>query len=221
MVKESKEKINISSVDVFFIGEDLGIFYSLKKLSSKLESFLIERTNFSKNIIKNNDLFIIDDSLDNFNEIISFLRKKNFENFFILIKKENLGVSNYKNFKAFLKPLKIFELHKEICNKISKNIEKRELWKLDRSKLKFYKNNKNFIDLTEKEFYFLFFLLQRKGISLTKKQLLKKVWGLSNNNTVTDTRVVETLVSRIRKKFKKVTNPPKIIKDSLGYKLLI
>lgn len=221
MEKEIKENININSIDVYFIGKDLSIFYSIKKLSSKLESFLIERTNFSKNIFKNNNLFIIDDSIDNFNEKIAFLKKKNFENFFILIKKEKLGVSDYKDLKAFLKPLKIFELHKEICNKVSKNIEKRELWKLDRSKLKFYKNNKNFINLTEKEFYFLFFLLQQKGISVNKKQLLKKVWDLSNNNTVTDTRVVETIVSRIRKKFKKVSNSPKIVKDSLGYKLLI
>ena len=83
MEKEIKEKININSADVFFIGEDLNIYYSLKKLSSKLESFIIERTNFSKNIIKDNDLFIIDDSLDNFDEKISFLQKKDFENFVI------------------------------------------------------------------------------------------------------------------------------------------
>ena len=221
MGKEIKEKININSVDVFFIGEDLSIFHSLKNLSFKLETFLIEKTNFSKNIITNNSFLIIDDSIDKFSEKISFLDKKNFENFFILLKKENLGVFEKKNYKIFLKPLKIFELYKEISNKISKNVEGGELWKLDRGKLKFYKNNKNYIDLTEKEFYFLFFLLQGKGSPLTKKQLLNKVWNLSFNNSISDTRVVETLVSRIRKKFKKVANPPKIIKDSLGYKLLI
>ena len=58
MGKEIKEKININSVDVFFIGEDLSIFYSLKNLSSKQETFLIEKTNFSKNIITNNNFFI-------------------------------------------------------------------------------------------------------------------------------------------------------------------
>ena len=221
MGKEIKKKININSVDVFFIGEDLSIFHSLKDLSSKLETFLIDKTNFSKNMITNNSFFLIDDSLDNFDEKVSFLYKKNFENFFILLKKENIGVFEKKNYKIFLKPLKIFELHKEIYNKISKNIEGGELWKLDRGKLKFYKNNKNYIDLTEKEFYFLFFLLQGKGRPLTKKQLLNKVWNLSFNNSISDTKVVETLVSRIRKKFKKVANPPKIIKDSLGYKLLI
>ena len=221
MGKEIKEKININSVDVFFIGEDLSIFHSLKDLSYKLETFLIEKTNFSKNIITNNRFFLIDDSIENFDEKISFLHRKSFENFFILLKKENLEFFEKKNYKIFLKPLKIFELHKEICNKISKNIEVGEIWKLDRGKLKFYKNNKNYIDLTEKEFYFLFFLLQGKGSPLTKKQLLNKVWNLSFNNSISDTRVVETLVSRIRKKFKKVANPPKIIKDSSGYKLLI
>ena len=146
MGKEIKEKININSVDVFFIGEDLSIFHSLKDLSSKLETFLIEKTNFSKNIITNNSFFLIDDSIDKFSEKISFLHKKKFENFFILLKKENLGVFEKKNYKIFLKPLKIFELHKEISNKISKNVQGGELWKLDRGKLKFYKNNKNYID---------------------------------------------------------------------------
>ena len=221
MEKEIKEKLNINSVDVFFIGEDLSIFYSLKNLSSKLESFLIEETNFSKNIIKNNNFFLIDDSLSNFDEKISFLHGKNFKNFFILLKKDNLRVFEKKDYKVFLKPLKIFELHKEICNKLSKNIEVGELWKLDRGKLKFYKNDKNFIELTEKEFYFLFFLLHRKGVSITKKQLLNKVWNISNSHSIAETRVVETLVSRIRKKFKKLAGPPKITKDDLGYKLLI
>ena len=221
MEKEIKEKINTNSIDVFFIGEDLTIFYSLKNLSFKLETFLIEKTNFSKNITKNNNFFLIDDSLNDFEKKISFLHKKNFKNFFILLKKENLRVYEKKDYKIFLKPLKIFELHKEICNKISRNIELGELWKLDRAKLKFFKNDKNYINLTEKEFYFIFFLLQRKGVSLTKKQLLNKVWNLSYDHTTPDTRVVETLVYKIRKKFKKLTNPPKIIKDSLGYKLLI
>ena len=96
MGKEIKEKININSADVFFIGEDLSIFHSLKDLSSKLDTFLIEKTNFSKNIIINNSFFLIDDSIDNFSEKISFLHKKNFENFFILLKKENLGVFEKK-----------------------------------------------------------------------------------------------------------------------------
>ena len=59
MGKEIKEKININSVDVFFIGEDLSIFHSLKHLSSKLETFLIEKTNFPKNITTDKNFFLM------------------------------------------------------------------------------------------------------------------------------------------------------------------
>ena len=83
MGKDIKEKININSVDVFFFGEDLSIFHSLKDLSSKLETFLIEKTNFSKNKITNNNFLIVDDSINNFNEKISFLHKKNLNIHFI------------------------------------------------------------------------------------------------------------------------------------------
>ena len=102
MGKEIKEKININSVDVFFIGEDLSIFHSLKDLSSKLETFLIEKTNFSKNIITNNSFFLIDDSIDKFSEKISFLHKKKFENFFILLKKKILEFLKKRTIKFSL-----------------------------------------------------------------------------------------------------------------------
>ena len=221
MEKEIKEKTNLRSVDVFFIGDDLSIFNSLKSLSTKLESFFIEKTSFSEIKVKHNNFFIMDDSEKNLAAKISFFQKRNFQNFFILSKKENLRISQDKNYKVFLKPLKIFELHKEICKKVSKNIEGGEVWKLDRSKLKFYKNKKNFIRLTEKEFYFLFFLIQKKGVFVTKGQLLSKVWNLPKHHNVTNSRVVETLVSKIRKKLIKISNPPKIIKNKLGYKILI
>ena len=221
METEIKEKLNFNYADIFFMGEDLSIFYSLKDLSSQLKSFTIERTKFSKNITKNNNFFLIDDSLNNFDKKISFLHENNFTNFFVLINKEGLKISEEKDHKVFLKPLKIFELHREICNKISKNIKGRGLWKLNRAKLKFYKNNKNFINLTEKEFYFLFSLLQRKGSSVSKKQLLVQVWKLPDSHSISNTRVVETLVSGIRKKLKKIPKAPKIIKDDTGYKLLL
>ena len=68
---EIKEKLNFNYGDIFFMGDDLSIFYSLKDLSSQLKSFTIERTKFSKNITKNNNFFLIDDSLNNFDKKIS------------------------------------------------------------------------------------------------------------------------------------------------------
>ena len=104
-----------------------------------------------------------------------------------------------------------------------KNVQSAKGWKLDRSKLKFYKTNNYFIELTEKEFYFLFFLLQNKENVVSKERLLKKVWGFSTtyNTNLLNSRVVETIVSRIRKKLKKFKQGPQLIKNKEGYKLLI
>ena len=221
MVKEIKKKNNNNPIDVLYVGHDLSIYDSLKTLSSRLETFFIEKAIFSKKIINNNQFYLIDDSIDEFEDRITFLQKKNFKNFFILISNKNLKIYDKKDYKVFFKPLKIFELHREIFIKISKNIEKREVWKLDRSKLKFYKNDEVFVNLTEKEFYFILFLLHNKGVSVTKKKLLNKVWNIKISSNISETRVVETLVSRIRSKFKNIIRPPMIIKDEIGYKLLI
>ena len=48
---------------------------------------------------------------------------------------------------------------------------------------------------------------------------ISKLIAIDNN--ISESRVVETLVSRIRSKFKNITRPPMIIKDEIGYKLLI
>ena len=220
MVKDIK-KNNNNPIDVLYVGNDLSIFNSLKVLSSKLETFLIEKTIFPNKIISYNKFYLIDDSIENFEEKIYFLQKQKFKNFFILLSTENIKIYEEKDYKVFFKPLKVFELHKEIYKKISKNIQGREIWKLDRSKLKFYKNDKIFVSLTEKEFYFIFFLLHNKGVSVTKEKLLNKVWNINTDINASEIRVVETLVSRIRSKFKNIIKPPKIIKDKMGYKLLI
>ena len=221
MVKEAKKKINSNPIDVLYIGYDSSIYDSLKNLSSKLETFSIEKNFFPKKIINDNQFYLIDDSIEKFEDKIRFLKKKNFKNFFILLSNKNLEIYDKKDYKVFFKPLRIYALHREIYKRISKNIEEREVWKLDRSKLKFYKNDKIFIHLTEKEFYFIFFLLHNKGVSVTKSKLLNKVWNIKIDNNMSETRVVETLVSRIRSKFKNITKPPMIIKDEIGYKLLI
>ena len=221
MVKEIKKKKNNNPIDVLYIGYDLSIYDSLKTLSLKLETFFIEKAVFSKKKINNNQLYLIDDSIEKFEHKITFLQKNNFKNFFILCKSKDLKIYDKKNYKVFFKPLRVFELHKEIYREISKNIEKREVWKLDRSTLKFYKNDKIFVNLTEKEFYFILFLLHNKGVSVTKKKLLNKVWNIRVDNNMSETRVVETLVSRIRCKFKNIIRSPMIIKDEIGYKLLI
>ena len=78
MVKEIKKKNNNNPIDVLYIGHDLSIYDSLKTLSSRLETFFIEKTIFSQKIINNNQFFLIDDSIDEFEDRITFLQKKKF-----------------------------------------------------------------------------------------------------------------------------------------------
>lgn len=223
MEKESKYYIDNNFSDVFLIGKNDIIFNSLKNLTNFSRNLIIKKINFSKDLIKKKELIIVDDSINNLHEKINFFEKNKFTNFFLLINNKNIKIIETKKYKVFFKPLKIFELHNEICKRVSKNTLSNNYWKLDRSKLRFYKNSKIFITLTEKEFYFIFFILQNKGHAVDKKEILKKVWKINNTNidSMLETRVVETIVSSIRKKLDSIKNPPKIIKEEFGYKMLV
>ena len=58
------------------------------------------------------------------------------------------------------------------------------------------------LKLTEKEFKLMDVLLKSRSKAITKKNLLYLVWGLHLEKVVDsiNTRVLETLISRIRKK---------------------
>ena len=131
MGKEIKEKININSVDVLFIGEDLSIFHSLKNLSSKLETFLIEKTNFSKNIITNNNFLIVDDSINNFNEKCLKGIKPN-------IKKIRQGVENSLMLVTVLAP----EIGYTKAAEIAKLAHKKNISLVEANKILKYIENK-------------------------------------------------------------------------------
>ena len=72
---------------IYFLGKDLSIFESLENLSKIEKKFLIKKTNNVTDQILNNSTLIIDDSLENFINVI---------NSFSLELKSNLIVT--KNF---------------------------------------------------------------------------------------------------------------------------
>lgn len=84
--------------------------------------------------------------------------------------------------------------------------------KLDTNAYKAYVDD-NLIDLTVKEFEIVDFLLQNKGIVLTRDKLLEKIWGY---DFFGDSRIVDAHIKNIRKKI----NLPyiKTVKG-LGYSL--
>ena len=92
-------------------------------------------------------------------------------------------------------------------NKIEVNKEKREVLK-----------NKEKVDLTNKEYDLLLFLLQNRGKVFSRSEILDKVWGFEFAG---DTRTVDIHVQRLRKKLddnKEVS----VIKTvfGIGYKLV-
>ena len=60
-------------------------------------------------------------------------------------------------------------------------------------------------------------------LNFSKQKLLKEVWNYKaiNSDSSSNIRVVETLVSKIRKKLSFVKNSPKIVKLKEGYQILI
>lgn len=55
---------------------------------------------------------------------------------------------------------------------------------------------------TPTEYEFLFYLLQRQQSAVSKKELLKDIWGYHTDVDISDTRVADDLVKRLRKKLR-------------------
>ena len=220
--KENKKNFLSNINKVIFVGKDMSIYKSLKNLSDKTNKFILKSTPYNSTLLKSKDLILLDDTAKNFKKILSELQKNKFTNLFLIINSLNIDVLEKKNYKAFLKPLRIFELYKEILKKIHNNYQSNHEWKLDRRKLQFYIKNRS-ISLTEKEYYFLKYLLDNRENIVSKEQLLKEVWSYNLLNPInsSDIRVVETLVSKIRKKLGVIKNSPKIVKFKEGYQILI
>ncbi len=73
--------------------------------------------------------------------------------------------------------------------------------KTDRMEIDFVKKEIQFdgsiLELTKREFEILEFLVQRRGEIVSREELLKHFWGISDS---TETRTIDVLISKIRKK---------------------
>lgn len=63
---------------------------------------------------------------------------------------------------------------------------------------------------TPTEYEFLFYLIQRQQSAVSKKGLLKDIWGYHEDINIEDTRVTDDLVKRLRKKLRERGNTAKI-----------
>ena len=205
---------------IYYFGSDKSIYDSLESLSKIKKNFIIKNID---NITKknfNDSILILDDSFKDFLKLIRFFSKKNKANLIITTKKENITLSSLQNLKFFLKPIKVIDLYKEILKKIRNNVNDLSIH-INHSDFSLVDKKGKKLNLTEKEFKLVEILLGNDKKALNKKNLLYKVWGIPLDKADSlNTRVLETLISRIRKKiiFSKINI--KIIKNKSGYILI-
>ncbi|MDA9655118.1 helix-turn-helix domain-containing protein [Pelagibacteraceae bacterium] len=222
--EKTKAKHNINSLfKVYYIGKDTAIYLSLRSLSLKSKKFVLVKKVLNKSLSLKKAFMILDDTSEDIRKEITFFKKRKFSNFLILLDKKNISMIEEESFNFFLKPLSIFDLHEELYRRIEVICTISDKWILDRANLKFCGNKNEQVQLTEKEYKFINYLLDNRGNLIEKEYLLKKIWmiNLENKIQIKETRVVETLVSRIRKKLSEYSSAPRLIKKKGGYTILI
>ena len=201
---------------VYYFGKDLSIYESLESLSKIKKSFLIKRIDNTKKKSLKNSILIIDDSFQDFLKLIkTYTDKKN--NMIFMTKKENINLNSLENLRFFVKPIKVLDLYKEILKKIKNTYNNLDFSVNQVESIVTDKRGRK-LKLTEKEFKLFVALFNNYGKALNKKNLLYDVWGLQLEKVDSlNTRVLETLISRIRQKIVSAKIDIKIIKSKSGY----
>ena len=179
--------------------------------------------NIIENINKNNFIVILDNiSLD------KLIKDKTILNNYLFIIGEisidmvsHLSI-NYINYEIINEPINILLLQEKLKNLIDqKNSALSEIKKYKKfnysSSLKTIYVGEISLYLTDKENEIFQILLDNKNISLSKKQLLSKVW---NYNEDIDTHTLETHIYTLRQKIEKKLNLNNIIQHAdEGYRI--
>ena len=179
--------------------------------------------NIIENINKNNFIVILDNiSLD---KLIK--NKTILNNYLFIIGEISIDMAsqlsiNYINYEIISEPMNILLLHEKLKNLIDqKNSALSEIKEYKKfnysSSLKTIYVGEISLYLTDKENEIFQILLDDKNISLSKKQLLSKVW---NYNEDIDTHTLETHIYTLRQKIEKKLNLNNIIQHAdEGYRI--
>ena len=179
--------------------------------------------NIIENINKNNFIVILDNiSLDKLIKDKTILN-----NYLFIIGEISIDMAsqlsiNYINYEIINEPMNILLLHEKLKNLIDqKNSALSEIKKYKKfnysSSLKTIYVGEISLYLTDKENEIFQILLDNKNISLSKKQLLSKVW---NYNEDIDTHTLETHIYTLRQKIEKKLNLNNIIQHAdEGYRI--
>lgn len=203
--------------EILFYGKETSIYDSLKGIAKFKNNFIIKKEEIFRYKNLKDQIFLLDDSYENFLKFIKSFPDNNKNNLIITTRKDNISLESVENLRIFFKPVKILDIYKVIEKKIKKNENNYNIF-LNISRQTLSSPTGKNLRLTEKEFKLIEILLNNNGKPISKKNILANVWGLESDKISTlNTRVLETLISRIRRKIKSVNIKASIKKDKKGY----
>mgnify|MGYP001416237878 FL=1 len=201
--------IKNNNIDIFLSKEDLSnIFFELLPQLKNKELNFISQLNINDDLskINLNQITILDeDSLKNF-----INKKIILNNYIFIVGNKNQYVDEYLNenlinYEYFEPPVSFLKLLARCDNLLTEiHNSQSEIIKLKHLSYSFnlntiYTGNSS-LYLTDKENEIFQFLIKNVGITISRKQLLSKVWSYSEN---IDTHTLETHIYTLRKKIKK------------------
>ena len=215
-----------NNIDIFLSKEDLSnIFLELLPQLKNKELNFISQLNINNDLskINLNQIIILDeDSLKNF-----INKKIILNNYIFIVGNKNQDIDEYLNenlvnYEYFEPPVSFLKLLARCDNLLTEIYNSQsEIIKLKHLSYSFnlntiYTSNSS-LYLTDKENEIFQFLIKNVGFTISRKQLLSKVWSYSEN---IDTHTLETHIYTLRKKIKKklgLTNL--ILHEEDGYRV--
>ena len=198
-----------NNIDIFLSKEDLSnIFLELLPQLKNKELNFISQLNINNDLskINLNQIIILDeDSLKNF-----INKKIILNNYIFIVGNKNQDIDEYLNenlinYEYFEPPVSFLKLLDRCDNLLTEiHNSQSEIIKLKHLSYSFnlntiYTSNSS-LYLTDKENEIFQFLIKNVGNTISRKQLLSKVWSYSEN---IDTHTLETHIYTLRKKIKK------------------
>jgi hypothetical protein len=213
-----------NNIDFLLVREDLlQVFTELvPQLNNNKDKAKITY-NIIENINKNNFILI----LDNISLVKIIKEKFILNNYLFVIGEIAIDTSshlctNYINYEIINEPINILALLEKLKNLITqKNSALLEIKKFKKfsylSRLKTIYVNELSLYLTDKENEIFKILIDNKNVSLSKKELLSKVWNYDED---IDTHTLETHIYTLRQKIEKKLNLSNIIQHiDEGYRI--
>ena len=213
-----------NNIDFLLVREDLlQVFTELvPQLNNNKDKAKITY-NIIENINKNNFILI----LDNISLVKIIKEKFILNNYLFVIGEIAIDTSshlctNYINYEIINEPINILALLEKLKNLITqKNSALLEIKKFKKfsylSRLKTIYVNELSLYLTDKENEIFKILIDNKNVSLSKKEVLSKVWNYDED---IDTHTLETHIYTLRQKIEKKLNLSNIIQHiDEGYRI--